>query len=607
MLFVRDFLADQRVFRAPAAPDHPTVSVILPTWRRCEGGFLRRAVESVLTQSFGDLELIVVDDGSTDGSRDLLLGVQAADPRLVHVRHEINSGLPALRVNEGIELARGRYLAFQFDDDEWLEGALEALVEGAERCPEPSLVFGSAVLAIPDREEQILPNVEVNLLTLSYQNRIANNSVLLPRPLLDRYGLYDPHLGMRRLCDWDLWLRLVRHAPCVALDRRVSRVNVAADPESIGSSAPADVPLFRYLNAIPRDHLLLPARWRDYQVDALRVGEVEVIKGFRERLERDHVRPFQERFHQTAQQDSGAPSPVRSVLYTMDSYYGSIDLCLGHYDLPSYRRGVAKMHYQPLFQIGPNWGRDVDLLLLVRTVMESGPRLAGEALAAGIPVGYYLDDDLLHLHEYGPPFDVLAPGQPRHANLVEQLSRADTVWSTSPAITESVLPYNPRVVPHNGAVPESWLPAGLPTRGEPIRIGYVGGAYRIDEFRTVWEALERLSAELGSRVIFEFWGLDVSSLPPLASPVEAEALPAQLRSLHGEAARGPLRHPPHSPPSTTRARGSPRRRASTTRRPWPAAWASSPTCPRTPCSPTAGPASRPPTIRTPGMPPSARP
>src|SRR5262245_55477504 len=98
MLFVCDLLTDQQVFRRAGAPAAPEVSVVLPTWRRNAGGFLRRALESVLSQSFRDLELIVVDDGSTDGSRELVLDLQKRDPRIVYVRHEINSGLPALRV-----------------------------------------------------------------------------------------------------------------------------------------------------------------------------------------------------------------------------------------------------------------------------------------------------------------------------------------------------------------------------------------------------------------------------------------------------------------------------------------------------------------------------
>ena len=60
------------------------------------------------------------------------------------MRHELNCGLPALRVNEGIELARGRWVAFQFDDDEWLPGGLQALVAGASRAGGDAVLFGVA-------------------------------------------------------------------------------------------------------------------------------------------------------------------------------------------------------------------------------------------------------------------------------------------------------------------------------------------------------------------------------------------------------------------------------------------------------------------------------
>ncbi|HEY2291012.1 MAG TPA: glycosyltransferase, partial [Thermoanaerobaculia bacterium] len=526
MLFARDFLADQRVFRSPKAPERPTVSVILPTWRRA--GLLRRAVGSVLSQGFGDLELIVVDDGSTDGTADLLAEVQAADGRLVHVRHELNCGLPALRVNEGIELARGRFVAFQFDDDEWLEGALEALVAAARELAEPALVCGGSLLVGPGDEERELPGIEVNLLTLSFQNRIANNAALLPRAAFALCGLYDPHVGMRRFCDWDLWLRCAQRLPIVAVDRRVSKAYVASDAGAIGATVPADLPLFRYLHAIPRDHLLAPERWRDYEVDGLRIGEVEVLRHLRERLETEHVRPFHRRLRHAFPQLSPPPPsppapPVRSLAFALDSYYPSVELCLGHYDPPCYRRGLAKMYYQPLFQIGPSWGRDVDLLLLVRTISEAAVSVARDGLLAGIPVGFYLDDDLLTLHEYGPPYDtLLRPGSPRHQSLLEQLARVDAVWATRPVIAESVRPHNPRILPHNGSVPAAWLPAGLRPRGVdgPVRVGYVGGGFRIAEFSRLWEALRRLAAEFGDRLIFEFWGVDVSALPPLASPVE---------------------------------------------------------------------------------------
>src|SRR5436189_129409 len=67
--------------------------------------------------------------------------------------------------------------------------------------------------------------------------------------------------------------------------------------------------------------------------------------------------------------------------------------------------------------------------------------------------------------------------------------------------------------------PEDFLPlaAGERRADGPLRIGYIGTGYRLEEFRVLWDALVRLSAEYGERLEFEFWGLDVSTLPPLSS------------------------------------------------------------------------------------------
>ncbi|HXT20803.1 MAG TPA: hypothetical protein VN923_08645, partial [Thermoanaerobaculia bacterium] len=137
-----------------------------------------------------------------------------------------------------------------------------------------------------------------------------------------------------------------------------------------------------------------------------------------------------------------------------------------------------------------------------------------------VPIGHYLDDDYLHLHEYGPAFAHLAPGGAQRHSLEEQLSLADAVWVTSPPIAESVAPYNPRLVPHNGAIPESWLPREVRPRGADgtIRIGCVGGVHRTTELQALWEGLRRLAEEMGDRLAFEFWGPDPAGMPPLGSP-----------------------------------------------------------------------------------------
>ena len=97
---------------------YPSVSVIIPTFNRC--GFLGRAVDSVLEQTGPSFELIVVDDGSTDTTFDLLAGY---GDRIEMIRQS-NLGVSAAR-NAGIRSARGEYIALLDSDDYWLPGKLE--------------------------------------------------------------------------------------------------------------------------------------------------------------------------------------------------------------------------------------------------------------------------------------------------------------------------------------------------------------------------------------------------------------------------------------------------------------------------------------------------
>lgn len=98
----------------------PYISVVLPTYNRAR--LIAGSVFSVLGQSFGDLELVIVDDGSTDDTATVVAGF--ADPRVRYIRRERNGGVAAAR-NTGVQVARGQYLAFQDSDDEWLPAKLE--------------------------------------------------------------------------------------------------------------------------------------------------------------------------------------------------------------------------------------------------------------------------------------------------------------------------------------------------------------------------------------------------------------------------------------------------------------------------------------------------
>ena len=101
------FMRGAKVSHSPRLIHKPDISIILPTYCRGDNGLLKRAIESVLAQTHSSFELIVMDDGSTDSTAEVVSGYVNTDDRVIHVRHERNCGLPALRVNEGLLMARG--------------------------------------------------------------------------------------------------------------------------------------------------------------------------------------------------------------------------------------------------------------------------------------------------------------------------------------------------------------------------------------------------------------------------------------------------------------------------------------------------------------------
>src|SRR5579862_3105227 len=107
------FMNEAKIAHSPELIPNPEVSIILPTFCRGDNGLLKTAIDSVLAQTFSSFELIVMDDGSTDSTASVVSEYVKQDDRVIHVRHESNCGLPALRVNEGLLMARGEFCAYQ--------------------------------------------------------------------------------------------------------------------------------------------------------------------------------------------------------------------------------------------------------------------------------------------------------------------------------------------------------------------------------------------------------------------------------------------------------------------------------------------------------------
>ena len=122
------------------------ISVIIPIYNG--GRFVESAVKSVLAQTVSDWELVIVNDGSTDGTRDILERLRAQDAR-INVHHQPNGGVSAAR-NAGIALAKGEYLTFLDADDEWYPDCLETYERVLAAYPQAAMVGCAYDIALPN-------------------------------------------------------------------------------------------------------------------------------------------------------------------------------------------------------------------------------------------------------------------------------------------------------------------------------------------------------------------------------------------------------------------------------------------------------------------------
>lgn len=193
--------------------EEPIVSVVLPTYRRAESGLFEAAVQSVLNQTFKKIELIIIDDASTDGTFQLIQHFMEIDHRISFIQHSYNIGLPAISEYEGYMRARGQYIAFIFDDNEWQDDYLEKTVCYMEQCAiKASYGLVKSFYVQGSQDYNTLGNIDndrLSLCDLNATNFIANSGVLLHRDVIETVGLYDPHILLTRLCDWDLWRRVM--------------------------------------------------------------------------------------------------------------------------------------------------------------------------------------------------------------------------------------------------------------------------------------------------------------------------------------------------------------------------------------------------------------
>ena len=214
-----------------------TFSVIIPLFNKAP--YIRKAVESVVGQTYNGWELVVVDDGSTDGSSDIVKSID--DSRIRHVRQD-NAGVSAAR-NRGITESTAPFICFLDADDWWEPTFLEEMAGLIKRHPDAG-IYGTGYYIVKNGKKRVAPigvdegfsEGEINyckVYTKTLCMPLTSITVAMPRRVFEENGGFKTHLKFGE--DFDLWIRVALKHKVVLLNKPLCNYNQDVDVTNRGT------------------------------------------------------------------------------------------------------------------------------------------------------------------------------------------------------------------------------------------------------------------------------------------------------------------------------------------------------------------------------------
>ena len=210
----------------------PKVSILIPTYN-CRQ-FIREAIESVLLQTFQDFEILIIDDGSTDGTREVVMPFVKQFPDKIHYIYQENKGLPGAR-NTGWRKAEGEYIALLDADDKWCPHRLEEGLNIIEKDKAIGLVHANItrisetgeIVDTLKRDARFLSGAIFEHIFLRRAD-ISCPTVLFRKECCQKIGFFDENLRHLGCEDRELWLRIAKEYKIVYLDRVLAYYRLSA-------------------------------------------------------------------------------------------------------------------------------------------------------------------------------------------------------------------------------------------------------------------------------------------------------------------------------------------------------------------------------------------
>lgn len=186
----------------------PLVSIIIPTYNR--KNYIVKAINSVLMQTYKNIEIIILDDCSADGTAEVVFEFNKKNPGIILIKNTTNLGF-VKNLNKGVSLAKGKYIARLDDDDIWSDSEkLEKQIKFLEENAEYALIGGGVIKTDKDGKENVrflVPETDEDIRKIILiSNVFAHSTVVFRKTDWEKTGGYDENFGF--FADWDLWLKI---------------------------------------------------------------------------------------------------------------------------------------------------------------------------------------------------------------------------------------------------------------------------------------------------------------------------------------------------------------------------------------------------------------
>lgn len=466
----------------------PKVTVVLPTFRRGKDGYFKRAVDSVLNQTFRRLELIIVDDCSTDGTFNQIRDYMEKDSRVSCIRHTFNVGLPAISQYEAYLKARGKYIAYIFDDNEWYEDAIaqtyDIMVEEGLKA-----TFGITDVYNPQTDQffELGDPDSTQLQLLDITNLIGNGSVVLHRDVIETVGLYDPHLALTRNCDWDLWVRIKKKYELKGTGFRFTKEFGPALKDSLGNSLLLDSWIVAEYRQHRDESLLLPAKFHMAEIiDQSGARSDHYIKCMEAHIQQYKLKAWFDSERMTELKLTVCQNH-RRVLIALNEVGASY---MSFYRLRCNEITIRYVFNEDYYLELPT----ADVLIVGRLLNTFLP-VQKLAKQCGIPSYYYLDDNFIEIARCGSNDAMI--------NMISKNMTQETLADFSGIIvssTEMIQYFKGKNLHKNlillEPVIDPMLIRPVSCEDKPVTIAFMGGTFRNNMLNTcILPALERLSIE----------------------------------------------------------------------------------------------------------------